>query len=140
LSVNLFRPFDDAFTALWNKTAGSIPNGKTLEKQLHDVLPQYLEQDPQLTDGHTNQQWLRTTVWQLTNGVLNHGGDDGAMSFQFPIDIAREMLLSMASHFRGQSMELLGSGLVRFVDLSRLRFKLTDKFLRSRSFWKSPLR
>lgn len=112
-TIHLFRPFDDAFTALWNKTRGNLsqPYISNLQKQLNDLLPQYLCQDPQLTDLNTNQQWLKSTIWQLNSG-LNTNSDDSGMSFQYPADMARELLMTMANQFHGQGMEVFGSGLV----------------------------
>jgi hypothetical protein len=114
LLANLFRPFDDATVNVWTKTRANLSSQHvtSLQKQLNEMLPQYMCQDPQLTDLGVNQQWLKTTLWQLTNGVLNANAEDGGMSFQYPMDLARELLVNMASHFPGQGMELLGSGLI----------------------------
>ena len=68
-------------------------------------------------------------VWQLSiqNGYLSSTQDDPSMTFQYPVDIARD-LVTMASQFPQNSMEVHGLGLVcvLFVDLvfanySRLR-------------------
>lgn len=111
MMVNLFRPFDDAFTAIWNKTRSNL-YVSTLQKQLNEVLPTYLCQDGQLSDLRTNQQWLKTTVWQLTHGSMNSQNEEN-MTFSYPVDMSRELLINLASHFPAQGMELMGSGLVR---------------------------
>ncbi|KPM37831.1 hypothetical protein AK830_g8733 [Neonectria ditissima] len=111
--VNLYRPFDDAFTATWNKARRhlSAQHITGLQKQLNDLVQSFMCQDPNLTDLRTNQQWLKNTAWQLSNGTIGNSGDD-SISFQYPMDMSRELLMSMASQFPSQGMELLGSGLI----------------------------
>ncbi|KKP03246.1 hypothetical protein THAR02_04628 [Trichoderma harzianum] len=112
LLVNLFRPFDDAFTSMWNKARSHLSSQSivSLQKLLNDTVQRALCQDPSWNDVHTNQQWLKNMVWQLSNGVVA-GGED-SISYQFPGTMSRELLLKMASHFPGQGMELLTSGLL----------------------------
>ncbi|KAM0479576.1 hypothetical protein ACHAPX_004793 [Trichoderma viride] len=111
LLINLYRPFDDAFTNTWNKTRSVLSqqyiNG--LQKQLNDAV-QSAFHDPSWNDLGTNQQWLKNTVWQLSNGGAV--ATEGSMSFQVPVNVSREMLMNMASQFPGQGMELLNSGLL----------------------------
>ncbi|KAK1656816.1 hypothetical protein BDP55DRAFT_735401 [Colletotrichum godetiae] len=118
--VNLFRPFDDAFTAIWNKTRTNL-YVSNLQKQLNEVLPTYLCQDGQLSDLRTNQQWLKSTVWQLTHG--NSSNEDN-MNFNYPVDLSRELLMTLASHFPGQGMELMSSGLIE--KLFEISCNMTD--------------
>lgn len=109
LLASLFEPFDEAFTATWNKTRGN-PSSQYisgLTKQLGDLVQSYLCQDSNLMDLHTNQQWLKSTVWQLKN----NGGND-SMSFQYG-NMSRDLLVNMASQFP-QGMELLNSKLVGY--------------------------
>ncbi|KAF8850643.1 hypothetical protein BDZ45DRAFT_186561 [Acephala macrosclerotiorum] len=114
--VNLFRPFDDAFVALWNKTRNDCNPAylAALQKQLTDALPTYLNStENQTADLRTSQQWLRTMVWQLSiqNGCLSSNSDDPSMTFNYPVEIARD-LVSMTSQFSQQSMEVHGIGLI----------------------------
>ncbi|KAG4437513.1 hypothetical protein IFR05_007023 [Cadophora sp. M221] len=114
--VNLFRPFDEAFVALWNKTRTDCSPAylSALQKQLNDALPTYLNStENQTADLRTSQQWLRTMVWQLSiqNGCLSSGNGDPSMTFQYPVDIARD-LVGMTSQFSQQSMEVHGIGLI----------------------------
>ena len=116
--VNLFRPFDESFVALWNKTKLECSPAylAQLQKQLAEVLPTYLNStENQTADLRTSQQWLRTMVWQLslTNGCLSSTNDDPSMTFQYPFEIARD-LVSMTSTFSTQSMDVHGVGLVCF--------------------------
>lgn len=108
--VNAFRLFDDSLISTWNKTAANFTSAYTtnLQKQLNDIMPSYLCQDSQFGDMSTNQQWLKTTHWQLSSQ-----GEDNGMGFQFPAEVAREMLASWASQFPGQGVQLMGTGLVR---------------------------
>lgn len=111
LLINLFRPFDDAFTNTWNKTRSLLSSQyiSGLQKQLSDAV-QTTFHDPSWNDLSTNQQWLKNTVWQLSNGGAV--ATEGSMSFQVPGNVSREMLMNMASQFPGQGMELLNSGLL----------------------------
>jgi hypothetical protein len=114
--VSLFRPFDDMFISLWNKTRSDCSPAylSALQKQLTEALPAYLNStENQAADLRTSQQWLRTMVWQLSiqNGCLSSGNDDPSMTFQYPVEIARD-LVSMTSQFSHQSMEVHGIGLV----------------------------
>ncbi|KAH8768581.1 fungal-specific transcription factor domain-containing protein [Hyaloscypha finlandica] len=114
--VNLFRPFDEGFVALWNKTRTDCSPAylAALQKQLSDALPAYLNStENQTADLRTSQQWLRTMVWQLSmqNGYLSSNCDDPSMSFQYPVDISRD-LVSMTSQFSQSSMEVHGIGLI----------------------------
>ena len=114
--VSLFRPFDEHFVALWNKTRTDCSPTylAALQKQLTDALPTYLNStENQAADLRTSQQWLRTMVWQLSiqNGCLSSGHDDTSMTFQYPVEIARD-LVAMTSQFSQQSMEVHGIGLV----------------------------
>lgn len=114
--VNLFRPFDEGFVALWNKTRADCSTSylAALQKQLSDALPTYLNStENQTADLRTSQQWLRTMVWQLSmqNGYLSSNCEDPTMSFQYPVDISRD-LVSMTSQFSQHSMEVHGIGLI----------------------------
>lgn len=123
--VNLYRPFDDAFTAVWNKTRGNLSPQfiSGLQKQLGDLAQSYACQDANFNDFRTNQQWLKNTVWQLTNGAIS-GTDENSISFQYPMDISRELLMNMASQFPGQGMELLNSGIIE--KLIETAYSLTE--------------
>jgi len=127
--VNLFRPFDEQFVALWNKTRSDCSPSylAALQKQLSDVLPTYLNTtENQTADLRTSQQWLRTMVWQLSmqNGYLSSGNDDLSMQFGYPVEIARD-LVTMTQQFPQQSMEVHGIGLVVRPFLAPLPTQLT---------------
>lgn len=106
LLVNMFRPFDDAFVALWNRVRGdcSPSHVSAMQKQLQEVLPSYLTApESQLAELQMNQQWLKNVQWQL--GLAN-----GNAAELYSIDIGRD-LLPMVSHFPG-SLGLIGLGLI----------------------------
>ncbi|KAH8909151.1 hypothetical protein BR93DRAFT_894588 [Coniochaeta sp. PMI_546] len=113
LLVNLFRPFDDAFVALWNRAVGECSDSyvSNVQKQLQAVLPAYLNsQESQLAELQMNQQWLKNMQWQMSLA----GGNAGEL---YSIDIGRD-LLPMVSHFPG-SLGLLGLGLIeKMCDLT----------------------
>jgi len=114
--VKLFKPFDDTFVGIWNKSkTGCTTQYLThLQQQLSDALPVYLQTtEPQAVDLRCSQQWLRTMVWQLSisHGFLSSATPENAMSFKFPIEISRD-LVSSASQFSQLSMEIHGIGLI----------------------------
>lgn len=114
--INVYKPFDDAFVALWNKTRNDCSPSylSTLQKQLTDALPGYLgSTESQTAELRVSQQWLRTMIWQLSiqNGCLSSSHDDSSMTFAYPVEISRD-LINMTSGFSQQSMEVHGVGLV----------------------------
>ncbi|KAI0124059.1 hypothetical protein BJ170DRAFT_71865 [Xylariales sp. AK1849] len=119
--VNLFRPFDDTFMLLWNKTRNECTPSylSALQKQFSEMHPPYGAD----TDMRTNQQWLKTVTWHLSmqSGCVPQNGED--MQYQYPIDISRD-LASVTSHFSTQSTELLGVPMVaKLLDIACI---LTD--------------
>lgn len=114
--VNLFRPFDDTFVGLWNKSGnGATPEFfSELQKQLSDALPTYLQSlESQAADLRCSQQWLKTMVWQLSisHGFLSSTAAENAMSFKFPIEVSRDLVAS-TSAFSQHAMEVHGIGLI----------------------------
>lgn len=114
--VNLFKPFDEVFVGLWNKTRADCSTAwlGRLQRQLANALPAQLEStESQAADLRTSQQWLRTMVWQLsiTNGYLSSTSADASMTFKFPVEIARD-LVTVTGQLSKQSMEVHGIGLV----------------------------
>ncbi|KAK0281653.1 hypothetical protein LTR91_003879 [Friedmanniomyces endolithicus] len=114
--VNLFRPFDDTFVGIWNKAKSGCTTQylAQLQQQLSDALPVYLNStESQAVDLRCSQQWLRTMVWQLSisHGFLSSAAAENAMSFKFPVEVARDLVAS-TSHFSQQSMEVHGIGLI----------------------------
>lgn len=117
--INLFRPFDDTFIGLWNKARNdcSTPWLAHLQKQLTAALPPTLNvTDSQAADLRTTQQWLRTMVWQLsiTNGYLSSSSSDSSMTFQYPVEISRDLVADL-SGLPLASMEVHGIGLIEKV-------------------------
>ncbi|KAF2154552.1 hypothetical protein K461DRAFT_222293 [Myriangium duriaei CBS 260.36] len=114
--IHLFRPFDDTFVGLWNKTRVDCTTDwlTELQHQLTDALPAYLQTtETQAADLRVSQQWLKTMIWQLSisHGYLSSTATDPSMTFQYPIGLARE-LISSASSFSQAAMEVHGIGLV----------------------------
>lgn len=108
--VNLFSPFDHNLIRTWNSgrlqlTAQLITG---MQKQVQDRVQ--TSQDPNFTDLASGQQWL-STFWSLANAGLA----EDQISFRYPIEMARKVLVAMASQFpnpQNQQIDLLGSGLV----------------------------
>jgi hypothetical protein len=121
--VKLYLPFDDTFVGFWNKHRAGCTTEflQQLQQELSDALPQYLQStESQAVDLRCSQQWLRTMVWQLSisHGLLSSTAADNAMSFQFPIEVSRDLLAATTSYTQ-QSMEVHGIGLVeKLFDIS----------------------
>ena len=114
--VNLYRPFDDTFIGLWNKSLSDCTAFwlAQLQKQLTEALPVYLDTtESEAADLRISQQWLRTMVWQLSiaNGYLSSTSPDAAMTFTYPIEIAKD-LVAVTRQLSQHSMEIHGIGLV----------------------------
>lgn len=114
--ASLLRLIDDEFMALWNKAKSECSTSylSQLQSQLADVLPPVLEcTENQAADVKITQHWLRCMAWQLsiTNGYLSSSSPDLAMSFKYPIEIARDLIRDI-SNLSLQSMEVHGVGLV----------------------------
>ncbi|KAK3720067.1 hypothetical protein LTR37_003890 [Vermiconidia calcicola] len=121
--VKLYRPFDDSFVGLWNKAKTGCTTEwlAQVQQQLSDALPVYLQgTESQAVDVKVSQKWLRTLVWQLSmsHGYLSSAAADKAMSFQFPIEISRD-LVAVTAQFSQQAMEVHGIGLIeKLFDVS----------------------
>ena len=114
--VQLYRPFDDTFIGLWNKSRSDCSTFwlAQLQQQLTRALPIYLSvTESQAVDLRISQQWLRTMVWQLsiTSGYLSSTSSESSMTFGYPIEIAKD-LVTVIGEFSKQSMEVHGIGLV----------------------------
>lgn len=121
--VNLYRLIDDDFMAIWNKAKSECSTSwlSQLQQQLADVLPPHLEcTENQAADVRTTQHWLRTMVWQLsiTNGYLSSSSADVAMTFKYPIYIAKDLVYDV-QQLSQQSMEVHGVGLVSQEPIQR---------------------
>ncbi|OBT61751.1 hypothetical protein VE03_09109 [Pseudogymnoascus sp. 23342-1-I1] len=126
--VTLFKPFDDKFVALWNKTRDDCSASylSALQKQLSESLPAYLNStESQAAELRVNQQWLRNVVWQLgiSNGCVSSGNDNPSMTFQYPVEISRD-LIAMTAGFSPHSMDVHGVALVE--KLFDIAYSLTD--------------
>lgn len=121
--VKLYLPFDDTFVGFWNKHRAGCTTEflSQLQQALSDALPQYLQStESQAVDLRCSQQWLRMMVWQLSisHGLLSSTAADNAMSFQFPIEVSRD-LLAATTQYSQQAMEVHGIGLVeKLFDIS----------------------
>jgi hypothetical protein len=109
--IDVYRPITDALISVWNKTRGHLTSQymSGLQKQHQDLAQSYMCQDPSFGDARINQQWLKTTIWQLSS---NNANANETMSFPYPMHLSRELLVSLASHFPGGGIEHASSGLV----------------------------
>lgn len=144
--VKLYRPFDETFVGLWNRTRSGCSTAwlAMLQKQLVDALPTYLScTENQAADLKTSQQWLRTMVWQLSiaNGNLSSASADVSMTFQYPTVISRD-LLAATGNLSIRSMEVHGIGLVS-QEIRVQHQSMSDnrsRRLRNYSTWPARLR
>lgn len=114
--VHLYRPFDEVFVGLWNKSTLDCSTRQLthLQQQLKEALPIDLRTtETQAADLRTSQQWLRTMVWQLSisKGLLSSASPDTSMTFRYPIEITKD-LVTITGRLSQQSMEVHGIGLV----------------------------
>ncbi|GAB1314822.1 hypothetical protein MFIFM68171_05032 [Madurella fahalii] len=118
--IDLFRGFDEVLVPLWMKTKRECSDSylATLEKQLQEVLPPYLnDTQAQLSEMQVNQQWLKHKAWELS--MANGNGNDSGLPY---LDTINE-LLPMVSHFPG-NLGLHGLGL--FEHLLNVTCALTE--------------
>lgn len=118
--INLFRGFDEVLVPLWMKTKRECSDSylATLEKQLQEVLPAYLnDAQAQLSEMQVNQQWLKHKAWELS--MANGNGNNSGLPY---VDTINE-LLPMVSQFPGN----LGlHGLSLFEHLLSVTYALTE--------------
>ena len=98
--IQLFRPFDDTFFAVWNRarTDCTIEWLAFLQQQLLDVLPSYLHCTPsQAIHLQCTQQWLRTLVWRLSllPGCLPSPLVDRPARCASPLDTAHDLVRAL---------------------------------------------
>ncbi|KAI0517586.1 hypothetical protein F5B22DRAFT_110494 [Xylaria bambusicola] len=113
--VSIFRPFDDMFITLWNKTRGECSSSYLI------VLRKQFSETSMINgrdiDQRLIQQWLKPAVWQLN---MQHGciPQNGQEQLHYQMDMSRE-LISLTSQFQTQSTELLGVPLVaKLLDIA----------------------
>ena len=114
--VSLYRPFDETFVGLFNRTRTGCTSEwlAMLQNQLSDALPAYLQStEIQAVDLQVSKQWLKTMVWQLSisHGFLSSASQEKSMNLRYPIEISRD-LLAVTANFSQQAMEVHGIGLV----------------------------
>lgn len=98
--VSLFQNFDDTFLSLWNLSSANSTTSPQSLIRLQDILKFALPDvsdrtEIQQADLLVSRQWLKTMVWQLcvTKGLLSSSTTNESMSFQYPVTIARDMVL-----------------------------------------------
>jgi hypothetical protein len=114
--INLFRPFDDTFVGLWNQARNDCSTAwlAQLQQRLSNAVPLRLScTETQAADIVTTQQWLRTIIWQLsiTNGYLSSTSSNASMTFRYPIDIAKDMMINVRE-LPLHALEVHGIGLI----------------------------
>jgi hypothetical protein len=98
--VSLFQNFDDTFLSLWNLSSENSTASPQSLIRLQDILKISLPDvsdrtEIQQADLLVSKQWLKTMVWQLcvTKGLLSSSSSNESMSFQYPVTIARDVIL-----------------------------------------------
>ncbi|KAK3308284.1 uncharacterized protein B0T15DRAFT_104296 [Chaetomium strumarium] len=118
--IALFRGFDEVHIPLWTKSRVECSESylATLDKQLREVLPPYLnDTQAQLAELPMIQQWLKHKAWEVS--MANGNGNEAGVTY---IDTIHE-LLPMVSHFPGN----LGlHGLSLFEHLLSVTSALTE--------------
>lgn len=114
--VDLYRPFDETFLGLWNRTHStcSVESLVKLEEHIQNAVPPDLDlPDVLMADLRVSQQWLRTMIWQVstTLGFLSSKPAHKCMDFRYPLQIAQDLTYATWK-LSQQSMETHGIGLV----------------------------
>ena len=98
--VSLFQNFDDTFLSLWNLSSSNSNTSPHSLVILQDILQGALPDvsnrtEIQQADLLVSRQWLKTMVWQLcvSKGLLSSSATNESMSFQYPVTIARDVVL-----------------------------------------------
>ena len=117
--INLFRVIDDDFIGLWNKSRSECSTSwlAQLQQKLTDAIPTTLQcTEIQAADIRVTQQWLRIMVWQLSimNGNLSSSSSDSAMTFQYPIEVARNLIHDLSA-LPQSALEVHGVGLIEKI-------------------------
>ncbi|EPE33942.1 Zn2/Cys6 DNA-binding protein [Glarea lozoyensis ATCC 20868] len=124
--VSLFQNFDDEFLSLWNlsttvgASSGSSASPQSLI-QLQDILKFAIPNVSQRTEVQQadlliSRQWLKTMVWQLcvTKGLLSSAPSNEAMSFQYPVTIARDVVF-VSRNLSPKALEANGVGILEKI-------------------------
>lgn len=124
--IALFRPFDDKFFALWNRSASQCSESSlaALEQQILDAVPAAAPlSDDQLANLRVSQQWLRLMLWELFTllGYLSSTSPHACMGFRYPLQVARDLTFATWK-LPIDSMEIHGVGLVSPPHPPFLRF------------------
>jgi MFS transporter, SP family, general alpha glucoside:H+ symporter len=114
--VNLLRPFDDAFFAVWDGAAQQCDRAWLLEfeKRVREALPELLQvSNEQAANLLVTQLWLRIKLWELFPrfGFLSSAEVKDCLTFGYPIGVAREMA-ALGTRLPIESMRIHGVGMV----------------------------
>jgi hypothetical protein len=119
--VSLFQNFDDKFLSLWNLSSTNSNASPESLVQLQDILRFALPDvssrtEIQQADLLVSRQWLKTMVWQLcvAKGLLSSSATDESLSFQYPVTIARDMVL-VSRLLPSKAFEANGVGILEKV-------------------------
>lgn len=115
----LFRPLDTFFIALLNQEATICPPSsraesiEAVESAINcAVSPAAGLRDTQKANIRVTQLWLRIIIWQLRLrlGYLTDESYRQSMTYQYPLEVARELVLSIRD-LPIDSLKVHGSGL-----------------------------
>lgn len=97
----LFRPIDSSFMAIMNREVLTSPPSSGIldaaESSINVAIPtQFPFQDMQKANLRVTKLWLRIIIWQLRLrlGHLTETSHRRSLTYQYPLDIARELVLS----------------------------------------------
>ncbi|OAQ59699.1 Zn(2)-C6 fungal-type DNA-binding domain-containing protein [Pochonia chlamydosporia 170] len=97
----LFRPIDSAFMAIMNREAVFSPPSPEIldvtERAINAAIPpRFPFQDMQKANLRITKLWLRIVIWQLRLrlGYLTEAARQRNLTYQYPLDVARELVLS----------------------------------------------
>ncbi|KAF2644674.1 hypothetical protein P280DRAFT_391533 [Massarina eburnea CBS 473.64] len=99
---SLFRPFDDAFLALWNGARQDCTKEWLieLENDVRTALPPVLDlAGEQVANLRVSQLWLQIKLWELfpRYGFLSMESVHRCLTFAYPVDVARDLCVLLDS-------------------------------------------
>lgn len=121
--ISLFRNFDAEFLKMWNNTTDSHTSASAkeypakLQRFLQDSLPEVATRTAnQQADLLLSREWLKIVVWQLcvSKTLLCSSSPLESMSFQFPISVARNVVVA-TSLLPGAALEANGVGILEKI-------------------------
>lgn len=124
--INLYKPFDVSFMAIWNKSTTSFP--RELLEQIHYQISNAVHNSLKPLAAHAallevSRSWLRTILWQLAfdYGLTTLDEAHITTSIHYPRFLATTLIFTL-HQFPYDSIKFHGIGLVGYLKEPRCFF------------------